>query len=281
MDNRPIGVFDSGIGGLSVVKEIMRELPNESIIYFGDTARVPYGPKSPEAIRRFSIEILNFLLKKDVKAIVIACNTASAVALELLQTVSPIPVYGVIDAGAISAVKKTKNAKIGIIGTKTTIRTNAHAKVIQRLNPDVESYSIPCPLFVPLIEEGWNDSAITSQIIKRYLDPLKNNIDTIILGCTHYPLMQGRIKKFLGPKVNIVCPASELAKEIKKDLTEKSEASSMQARYRFFVSDIPEDFASASSNFIKLKPEHIEKVVLDEITAEEINIKISPIQHLI
>jgi glutamate racemase len=278
MDDRPIGVFDSGIGGLSVVKELIKELPNESIIYFGDTARVPYGSKSTNTIRRFSVEILNFLIKYDVKAVVIACNTASAVALDLLKILSPVPVYGVIDSGVISAINKTENKKVGIIGTKTTIRTNAHIKFMEKLDCEIEVAPIACPMFVPLIEEGWIDSPIMNQVIKKYLSPLKNNVDTIILGCTHYPLIKRKIQKFIGPNVNIVCPAEELAKEIKRDLWENNKESQNVATHRFFVSDVPDDFILASSQFIKLDPNYIEKAVLDEVKIEELNVTPSLIQ---
>tara|TARA_Y100000310_G_C20510718_1_gene728700 strand:- start:134 stop:988 length:855 start_codon:yes stop_codon:yes gene_type:complete len=264
MDNRPIGIFDSGIGGLTVVKELMRQLPQESIVYFGDTARLPYGSKSIEVIQRFSVEILNFLLAQDVKAIVIACNTASAAALDLLKSLSPVPVYGVIKAGVNATLKKTQNKRVGVIGTKTTIQTSTHKKIFYSQDPEIQVFSQSCPLFVPLIEEGWINSPITDQVIEKYLSPLKaKKIDTLILGCTHYPLLKERIGCFFSSKVTIVNPAAELIKEIKKDLILSNQTND-KPTYEFFVSDVPNDFLRVSDVFLTIDTLCVKQIDLEE-----------------
>ena len=190
----PVGVFDSGVGGLTVAREIMRQLPNENLVYFGDTARVPYGSKSKNNIIRFSRQIIRFLQTKNVKAIVIACNTASALALETVEKEIDIPIIGVIVPGARAAVQETKNGMIGVAGTEATIRSETYTKVIKSMNPDAVVIGKPCPLFVPLVEEGFAKHKITEEVIDIYLsDMKKTDIDTMILGCTHYPLLRSRI----------------------------------------------------------------------------------------
>ena len=205
MNDRPIGIFDSGVGGLTVVKEIFKALPNEKIIYLGDTARVPYGTKSEQTIKRFSIENARFLKKFHVKLIVVACNTASSIALPVLRKRFRIPIVGVIRPGARKAEAVTRNGRIGVIATPTTVRSNAYKKEIKRISGDKKVISRACPLFVPLAEEGWLNGKITLDIVKKYLGPLtRKKIDTLVLGCTHYPLLRSVISKVAGKDVRIV-----------------------------------------------------------------------------
>ena len=214
-----IGVFDSGVGGLTVVDEIMKQLPNEQIIYFGDTARVPYGNKSKKTIIRYSNQIVNFLLSKNIKAIVIACNTASAFALESIVSEVSIPVVGVIKPGARIAASVTKNSNIGIIGTKGTISSDIYQRFLNEIAAEVKVYGKACPLFVPLVEEGWINDPITFDVAKRYLSEFMDyNIDTLVLACTHYPLLRDTIASVVGDKVNLVNPAYETAKTLKQVL---------------------------------------------------------------
>jgi len=213
MDNRPIGIFDSGVGGLTVLKELAKVLPKEDIIYFGDTARVPYGTKSHDTIVRFSIENVLFLLRFNVKLIIIACNTSSSVALAALKRNFKVPIVGVIEPGADEAVGISRNGRIGIIGTSTTVRSLSYNKYILKKNRLAKIFSVSCPLFVPFVEEGWIDKRVTSDVIREYLAPLKRkSIDTLVLGCTHYPLLKERIKKFMGSRLSIVDSAVSTAK---------------------------------------------------------------------
>ena len=233
-----IGVFDSGVGGLTVTREIMRQLPNENVVYFGDTARVPYGSKSKNNIIRFSRQIIRFLKTKNVKAIVIACNTASALALETVQQEFDIPIIGVIVPGARAAVRETRNCQIGVLGTEATIKSETYTKEIRKLMPEAEVIGKPCPLFVPLVEEGFAKHKITEEVIDIYLsDMRKSEIDTLILGCTHYPLLRSRIMAYFGEKVHIVNPAYETAMDLKKILEEQKIAntSGEPAAYDFYV----------------------------------------------
>ena len=221
--NAPIGVFDSGVGGLTVAREIMRQIPNERIVYFGDTARVPYGSKSKDIITKYSRQIIRFLLTENVKAIVIACNTASAFALDTMQKEFDIPIIGVLKPGAKVAAKTTVNGRIGLIGTEGTIHSGMYAQFIKSIKPDVEVIGKPCPLFVPLVEEGMLHDTITDQVAERYLSTLKDkNIDTLIMGCTHYPLLRSTIRRVMGESVNLVNPAYETAIELKKLLENKN-----------------------------------------------------------
>lgn len=245
--NSPIGVFDSGIGGLTVVREIMRNLPSESIVYFGDTARVPYGSKSAETITRYSEQICRFLIGKQVKAVVVACNTASAFALEAVQKEFSIPIIGVIRAGAEVAASSTRNGRIGIIGTEGTIGSGIHASFLKKIDPKIEVIGKACPLFVPLAEEGWTHDPVTEEVARRYLAELKSqNIDTLILGCTHYPLLRSTIRKVMGEGVQLVNPAYETALELKQLLKERNlecEADPQaEPEYRFYVSDLADKF---------------------------------------
>lgn len=249
----PIGVFDSGIGGLTVAREIMRQLPEENVVYFGDTARVPYGSKSKNNIIRYSEQIVRFLKKKNVKAIVIACNTASALALETVQKEIDIPIIGVIVPGARAAVAETKTGKIGVIGTEATIRSETYTKVIQSMRPEASVIGTPCPLFVPLVEEGFAKHRITEEVIDIYLSNMKNtDIDTMILGCTHYPLLRSRIMAYFGDKVRIVNPAYETAVDLKRILQEKNieNTSGKPAVYEFYVSDAAEKFTKFANSIL-------------------------------
>lgn len=243
----PIGVFDSGVGGLTVAREIMRQLPKEHIVYFGDTARVPYGSKSKDNIIRYSRQIVRFLQTKEVKAIVIACNTASALALDIVRSETDIPVIGVIVPGARSAIQATQTKKIGVIGTEATIRSEMYTKVMQEMDPKVRVTGKACPLFVPLVEEGFAKHHVTEEIIDYYLKPMReSDIDTLILGCTHYPLLRSGIRAYMGESVNIVNPAYETAMDLKELLEREHMAndslSGAHAKYDFYVSDAAEKF---------------------------------------
>ena len=253
--NAPIGVFDSGIGGLTVAREIMRNLPSEKIVYFGDTARVPYGSKSQGTIIRYSRQIIRFLLSQEVKAIVIACNTASSFALNTVRQEFPLPVLGVIDAGAAVAASVTRNQRIGVIGTEGTISSRIHERVLKQLNPAVQVFGKACPLFCPLVEEGWLHDEITTQVARRYLDELKGkDIDTLILGCTHYPLIRSTIRDVMGEHVQLVNPAYETALELKA-LLEKMDlccegSTQEDFPYRFFVSDLADKFTEFANSIL-------------------------------
>lgn len=239
----PIGIFDSGVGGLTVAEEVMRQLPAEKIVYFGDTARVPYGSKSKDTIVRFSRQIIRYLKTWDVKAIVVACNTASALALPEIQKELDIPIVGVIEPGARVAAEITKNGRIGIIGTEGTINSHIHTKLIKDEKPSYEVTEKACPLFVPLVEEGFFlDTPVTYEIAGKYLEVMKEkDIDTLILGCTHYPFLRETIKNIMGEGVNLVNPAYETARELKKLLSElgieASGAVCSEDMHRFCVSD--------------------------------------------
>ena len=216
----PIGVFDSGVGGLTVAREISRQLPYENIVYFGDTARVPYGSKSQNTIIRFSEQIIRFLRTKQVKAIVIACNTASALALDAVKDEFDLPIIGVVIPGARAAVEATTNGKVGVVGTEATVQSGMYTKVIQGMNPKIEVIEKACPLFVPLVEEGFKEHIVTREIIEYYLESMRNtDIDAMILGCTHYPLLRSKIREYMGDKIQIVNPAYETALELKKLLS--------------------------------------------------------------
>ena len=217
-----IGVFDSGVGGLTVVKEIMRQLPEENMIYFGDTARVPYGSKSKKTVLKYSRQIVRFLMEHQVKAIVVACNTASALALDELKDEIDIPIMGVVEPGAKMAAESTKTNSIGIIGTESTIKSGIYSKYLRKINPELTVVSRACPLFVPLVEEGLLEDRITDDVIERYLHELKEyGIDSLILGCTHYPLIRNAIGRYMGPEVTLVNPAYETAKSLKVMLAEQ------------------------------------------------------------
>lgn len=253
----PIGVFDSGVGGLTVAREIMRQIPNEKIIYFGDTARVPYGSKSKETVTRFSRQIVRFLQTFSVKTIVVACNTASAYALDELEKETDIPVIGVVKPGAKTAANVTKNGKIGVIATEATIGSRIYSKYIKELNREVTIYGKACPLFVPLVEEGLWQDPVTDEIARRYLTELIDiDIDTLILGCTHYPLIRSTLGRIMGERVTLVNPAYETARELKTLLQEKGilreEPPGLGSnQYQFYVSDGAEKFKHFANSIIK------------------------------
>lgn len=248
----PIGVFDSGVGGLTVTREIMRQMPGEKIVYFGDTARVPYGSKSKDTILKFSRQIVTFLQTRNVKAIVIACNTASALALDAIRSEQSLPVIGVVEPGAKAASEATKNHRIGIIGTEATINSNIYSKFLHRLNPDVEVFPKACPLFVPLVEEGWLYDSITAEIAERYFTDLKAyDIDTLILGCTHYPLIRHTLQKIIGDTVALINPAYETARSLKQVLSDQGLTGySDNPEHEFYVSDGAEKFKSFANTIL-------------------------------
>lgn len=253
----PIGIFDSGVGGLTVMREVMRQIPNEKIIYFGDTARVPYGSKSPETVTRYSEQIVRFLRTFQVKTIVVACNTASACALDALERDIDIPIIGVVKPGAKAAAEVTKNGRIGVIGTEATINSQIYSDYIQNINAKVTIYDKACPLFVPLVEEGLLDDPVTDEIARRYLAELIDiDIDTLILGCTHYPLIRSTLGRIVGDKVTLVNPAYETALELRHLLAEMNMLNEEPPelgsdRYRFFVSDKAEKFVRFANSIIK------------------------------
>jgi glutamate racemase len=249
----PVGVFDSGIGGLTVAHEVIRQLPHESVLYFGDTARVPYGPKSPDTVRRYSREIASFLQEQGVKSIVIACNTATAHALDVLRDEFDLPVIGVVEPGARAAVAATREGRIGVIGTVGTVKSGAYERAIRAMNPDVFITARACPLFVPLVEEGWTDHAATRLIAHEYLEPLiAADIDTLVLGCTHYPLLKPLLRDVLGDDVRLIDSAEETAAETARTLAaaEMSAPPDVHPTYRFIASDDPLQFLQLGQRFL-------------------------------
>jgi len=266
-DNRPIGVFDSGIGGLTVVKQLMSLLPGESILYFGDTARIPYGTKSEETVLRFALEDSFFLLEKDVKLIVVACNTASSVAVSFLQQHLPVSVLGVIEPGARAAASVSRNGKIGVIGTASTIRSGAYHRFLKQQNSNLQIVSQPCPLFVPLVEEGWIEDDVTYQIARRYLMPLiANKVDTLILGCTHYPLLKNVLQQVMGEDVRLVDSAVETAHQASVLLSSLhlNAAPDNLPTHRFFLSDLPYKFQEVGERFLERSMPHVETVNFED-----------------
>ena len=266
----PIGVFDSGVGGLTVAREIMRQIPQERIVYFGDTARVPYGSKSTDTLIRYTRQIVRFLKTRGVKAIVVACNTASAVALEAVRDELDIPIIGVVRPGAKVAVQATKNKKIGIIGTETTVNSGMYVKLIQELLPDAEVIGKACPLFVPLVEEGWTKDPVTEEVARRYLADLQNSdIDSLILGCTHYPLLRHMVGEIMGDKVTLVNPAYETALELKallerEGIANDGENKNFENPYEFFVSDLADKFKTFANSILPCDVTSIKKINIEE-----------------
>ena len=257
----PIGVFDSGLGGLTVAHEIMRQLPAESLIYFGDTARVPYGPKSPDTVRRYSREISAFLLEQGVKAIVVACNTATAHALPALREELDVPVIGVVEPGARAAVRATRTGHIGVIGTAGTIRSQAYERAIHAENPDVRVTALACPLFVPIVEEGWTNHEAAHLIAEEYLAPfVKDPIDTLVLGCTHYPLLKPVIGEIVGRSVRLIDSAEETALDARRmlDANDLAAPPDGEGTYRFIASDDPQQFLTLGRRFLGSAIERVE-----------------------
>jgi glutamate racemase len=251
--NNPIGVFDSGIGGLTVARAIIERLPLENIIYFGDTARVPYGVKSPETISRYATQITEFLLQQKVKVLIVACNTMAAVAYGAIKDLSSVPTLDVVDAGARSAVAETHNKYVGVIGTPATINSNAYVKAIKEYDPEITVFSQPCPLFVPLVEEGWLDHQVTRLTAQEYLRPVvAQNIDTLVLGCTHYPLLKPLLREVLGDQITLVDSAQTIARET-EELLRKNSVQNIQEKppeYRFYVTDVPVRFKEIGEHFL-------------------------------
>ena len=261
----PVGVFDSGLGGLTVMAEVMKALPNEDIIYFGDTAHVPYGSKSKEVVTRYSLDIASFLLSKKIKLLVVACNTASAVALGALRKKFRVPIIEVIVPGAKAALSVTKTGSIGVIGTEATIRSSSYAAAIKRLRPGAKVFGKACPLFVPLVEEGWLDCEVTKQVAKIYVKPLlKNRIDTIVLGCTHYPLIKKVVQEAAGKGIKLIDSAEAAAQETGQTLIRLGLANSpgRKGKYRYFVSDIPQKFTEVACRFLGRDVRPVRKVAL-------------------
>lgn len=267
--SNPIGIFDSGVGGLTVVREVWEQLPNESVVYFGDTARVPYGPKSPETVQRYAREATAFLLSRGVKLVVVACNTATAHAAEILSRELPVPVVGVIRPGAKAAVQATRTARIGVIGTAGTIASGAYDRELRQLLPNAWIYAQACPLFVPLVEEGWTDHEATRLIANEYLRPLRElDVDTLILGCTHYPLLRHVIAAAMGPGVRLVDSAEETAAEVRRILIENDllRKDATPPVHSFVVSDSPVRFREFGRRFLGDRIHQIERVDVDGYT---------------
>ena len=251
--NNPIGVFDSGIGGLTVVRALMEQLPFENIIYFGDTARVPYGVKSVETISAYAIQITKFLLRQRVKLLIIACNTMSAVAYQVIKDLSPVPVLDVVDAGARTAVAETHNKFVGVIGTPATINSNAYQKAINTYDPEIQISSQSCSLFVPLVEEGWLDHQVTRLTAQEYLKPvIAQNIDTLVLGCTHCPLLKPLLQEIMGNQVTLVDSAQAITEQAGELLGKNNLLNGQQEppEYQFYVTDVPIRFQAIGERFL-------------------------------
>ncbi len=260
----PIGIFDSGIGGLTVLKEILTVLPGEDTIYLGDTARVPYGIRSPETVTRYSFENAKFLVSKGIKILVVACNTVSSVSLEEIKASLSIPVVGVIEPGARAAVSATKHGRIGVIGTDATIRSGSYARAINALDRSIEVFGLACPLFVPLVEEGWTDGVITELTAERYMKGLAGKgIDTLVLGCTHYPLLKDVLSRVMGSGIDLIDSAIETAREIQRILGSNSLLNPAGGKMRkFYVTDSPEKFVKVGERFLGRKIDDIKKIEL-------------------
>jgi len=250
---KAIGIFDSGVGGLTVLKEVVRALPQEDTIYLGDTARVPYGTKSPETVIRYSRQIAAYLLSRDIKLLVVACNTASAVALSTLQKELPIPVVGVIEPGARRAAAVTRSGRVGVIGTAGTVKSSAYTKAIKRINRDIHVVTRACPLFVPLAEEGWVDNEVARLTARLYLSDLKDEgVDTLVLGCTHYPILKEVIGEVMGDEVTLVDSARETARTVAQILGERGllRPEGEVGNHHYFVTDIPAGFIRVGNRFL-------------------------------
>jgi len=265
----PIGIFDSGIGGLTVAGAVRRLLPEESVLYVGDLARLPYGGRSPETVQRYSFEISEHLLERGAKAIVVACNTASAVAVALLQLRLPVPVLGVIGPGAAAAVASTRRGRVGVIGTRATITSGAYEKAIHQLNPAIEVQSVACPLLVPFIEEGLLDDPLTEQVLRRYLDPmLAFGMDTLVLGCTHYPLLKPLIRRVLGPEITLVDSAQNCALALRDLLANEGLAAEHgTSDFHVALTDRPAHFLAIAEQALELEIASVEAVTIPFVAA--------------
>lgn len=266
MDSRPIGVFDSGFGGLTVVRELEALLPSEKIIYFGDNGRAPYGTKSTETVIKYTLQDVKFLLSKDVKMIVIACNTASALGLSVVKKHSPVPIIEVIQPGATMAVNKSKTGRIGVIGTQATMNSGVYESAILALREEVHVYKTSCPMFVPLVEEGWWDNEIAFMIAKEYLHKMKEvEIDTLVLGCTHYPMLVNVIQEVMGENVTLVSSAEAVAKKVQEVLRKENLMSlhHEMAHHRFYTSDDPKKFKELGSSILQREIMEVGKIEIE------------------
>lgn len=255
LSKAPVGIFDSGFGGLTVMKAVMKMLPDEDVVYFGDTARVPYGTKSPDLIVKFSRQNAKVLLGEKVKAIVVACNSSSSYALDILQHEFDVPIIGVIEPGVRKAIEVTRMNRVGVVATQATVNSHAYRDCLKSACRDVCVFEKACPLFVPLVEEGWFSHEVTERVVREYLGPLKkNNIDTLILGCTHYPLLKKILRKEMGKEVALVDSAQEVAKDLKDILKVKKILNtgrrSSRNQYQFLVSDEPKHFQKLAKRFL-------------------------------
>ncbi|MBN1783176.1 glutamate racemase [bacterium] len=272
ISQRPIGVFDSGIGGLTVVHELLKQVPAESIVYFGDTARVPYGTKSAEAVRRFALQDAAFLAGHGVKMIVVACHTASSAALGLLDGRFSFPVLGVTEPGVQAALRKTTGGRIGVIGTRGTVQSGIYVRSLTEKNRQIQVWAQACPLFVPLAEEGWLDGDVTREIARIYLEPMiQAEVDTLILACTHYPLLKNVIAQVMGDSVQLIDSAEETARVVKQCLDTNMIASpgTNPAGHRFYVSDIPIQFQEVGERFLGRKLGSVQQVDIESIRIDE------------
>ncbi len=269
-NNNPIGFFDSGVGGLTVMKEFIKEMPNEDLIYFGDTARVPYGSKSQEIVTEYAKQIVNFLTTKNVKMIVIACNTATALAFTELEKYTDIPIIEVITPGSAAAVSSTKNKRVGIIGTEATVKSEAYVKKINGLDGSIKVFQTACPLFVPLVEEGWVDKSVTKDVCKEYLDELiGKNIDALVLGCTHYPLLQEKIEEICGSEIKVINPARATFERAKEYLEKNNlKADDKKGFCKLYTSDYTEKFDVICKRILDI--EYVDKLLENR---EKVNIE--------
>ncbi len=263
-DPRPIGVFDSGIGGLTAVRELFRQLPHESVVYFGDTARLPYGNKSQETVTRFSLEIASFLVRQNVKCLVVACNTASSHALDTLRARYDLPIVGVIDPAAKAAVAASPHGLVGVVGTLATVGSHAYVEAIRRIAPGANVLSRACPLFVPLVEEGWLDHRVTRLVAEEYLAELRAaHLESLILGCTHYPLLAPLLHELMGPEVTLVDSGAEAARATAQLLAERGQlapdAGARGPQHHFFLSDEPRrrSFGKVAQSFLGRPLPHV------------------------
>ncbi len=271
-DNRPIGIFDSGVGGLTVTREVIKLLPHENVVYFGDVGRTPYGVRSREIITHFTRQDLTFLMEQNVKFVICACNTVSAVALEEVSQDYSLPMIGVLKPGACAAAEKTKNGNIGVIGTQATISSNAYARKIHNIEPSLKVFSLACPLFVPLVEEGHIKREATFLIARDYLHTMHDvEIDTLVLGCTHYPLLKDVISDVMGDKVALIESGEEIARMVYQHLADNDLMNSQTSQkpgptgeHKFYVSDVPDKFTGLASRFLGTPVENVAKVDISE-----------------